>query len=256
MIVLPDPLVTALLNNNGNLYVWSGQAAGGQRLSVYAGNDTVQELSNLNEGCPPYAGAVDAIGSRIYWGTSTTYPEASSSVFSYGSVDGRIPPALHNVIRTSKSTPGDNPNVSALRVVEQGGFDVPKLVVGWRDDTNPGLDKYSSSATLNSVWRSQLYNVGKKFTVREIRIPLAKAVAANMTLTPKVYVDDASSNYGTSNGMKVVNTTNYPNSEREIRLYPQGVSGKNNFFLEFSWDSTVPLPVEMPIRIKIDVHAE
>jgi len=67
-VPIPDPLVTAMKYLNWDLYIWSGNAVNGVRLSVYAGGQTVSQVAFLEEGTPPMAGAVDALGSKIVFG--------------------------------------------------------------------------------------------------------------------------------------------------------------------------------------------
>lgn len=110
-----------------------------------------------------------------------------------------------------------------------------------------GLDKFSTSATLASVWRSATYNIGKSFTIKKIRIPLGATLAANMTITPKLFIDDASS----SKTLNTINSTNY--SGRQVTLFPDK-AGTNNFMLELRFTGTVQLPVIFPILIEVDIN--
>ena len=77
-----------------------------------------------------------------------------------------------------------------------------------------------------------MFNIGKKFVIKEIRIPLAVAVVANMTITPKVFLDDYSSS--STAGLTAINNTNYPNSERHIEQHPT-IAGNHNFCLELGY---------------------
>lgn len=246
-ISISDSLATACINRNGQLYVFSGSANNGIRVIRYLGGDSWKTEDLIEEGTPPFAGAVDSVGDRLVWGAYTTIPETSSCVFSLGSKNPNLPMGRHNIIKTKSA--GANPLTTALKLVQQESIAEPRLIVAWRDDTTRGLDRLDTdnSETLGSVWR-KLIVVGKRFVIRTIRYPLAKAVAANMTLTPKIYVDDASS----STTLTVINSTNYPNSDRFIRQEPK-VFGKNNFELELKWTGTVSLPVSTPIIIDLEI---
>jgi len=134
-----------------------------------------------------------------------------------------------------------------MSYVEKTDNKSPRMIIGWKDDSNVGVDKVSTTETFKAIWRSRLYNVGKRFVVRQLRLPLGAAVAANMTLTPKVYVDDASA----STTLTVINNTNYASSERFVRLIPN-VTGNNNFFVELAWTGTASLPVTLPISVDIE----
>jgi hypothetical protein len=93
---------------------------------------------------------------------------------------------------------------------------------------------------------------GGYFDIKKINIPLGVAVATNMTLTPKLYLDDESKTVT----QKVVNSTNFPNSDRIITLYPQGAQGYNNFYLELKWTGTVNMPVLLPITVELEVKTD
>jgi hypothetical protein len=241
-INLQDSLVSALLNSNGTLYVFSGNTVNGVRVSKYLGGDVMSQLSFQDEGFPPFAGAIDAIGNKIMWGGFVTYPEAAAVVSSYGS-KSNLPLGLHNIARSTSA--GANQNVTALKIVQQDSGLQPKMAIGFGDDSVKGLDKYSSSATLASVWRSQCFSIGKSFTIKKIRIPLGVTLASNMTITPKIYIDDASS----SKTLSVINSTNY--SGRQVTL-PVDKAGTNNFILELRWTGTVVCPVIFPIIIDLE----
>ena len=243
-VTLPDPFVTALLNNNGVLYTWSGNNVDGVRISSYIGGDSIKQIGYLEEGFPPFAGAVDAVGNRISWGANKTNPSTAACVYSIGSKTN-LPEGMNNIAITSSS--GDNPATYSLSYVEQTDNKSPRMIIGWKDDSNVGVDKVSTTETFKAIWRSRLYNVGKRFVVRQLRLPLGAAVAANMTLTPKVYVDDASA----STTLTVINNTNYASSERFVRLIPN-VTGNNNFFVELAWTGTASLPVTLPISVDIE----
>ena len=248
-VTLPDPYVTALLNNNGILYLWTGNNSDGVQLLAYLGGDTVKQIAFLEEGAPPYAGAVDAWGDRIVWGCDKTTPSTNASVYALGSKVSALSRGIHNIAKSKSG--GANPAVYSVKYLEHASNKAPRLVIGWRDDSNQGIDKIdtNNSETLASVWRSSIFRVGRRFTVKRIRFPLGKAVAANMTLTPKIWIDDASA----STTLTAINNTNYSASERYINQYPNDVVGRNNFFLELNWTGTVPLPVSLPIEIEIEI---
>ena len=139
--------------------------------------------------------------------------------------------------------------VTSVKNVQQSSFAYPKFVAGWRDASAFGIDA-SSTTYGTSVWRSQMFNIGKKFVVKRIRIPLAEAVAANMTITPKLFLDDYSSSSTT--GLTVINVTNYANSERTV-VYTPDISGNHNFCFELRWSGTALLPVLFPIEIEVEM---
>jgi len=248
-VSLPDPLVTALLNVNGILYIWSGNANNGVRLSRYIGGETISEVAYQEEGVPPFAGAVDALGSRLVWGSFTTYPVSSASVSAYGSKNDSLPKGLNNIVKTTSV--GANQNVTTLKYVQQASNIQPRLIVGWGDNSAKGLDKLSTTATFGSVFRSKFFNVNRRFTIKSIRIPLANAVDATTSIIPKIFIDDSS----TSVTLNTINNTNFPSKRKAMYRAPDltAATGQNNFFLEFTWGSTTTMPILLPIELVVDI---
>jgi hypothetical protein len=76
------------------------------------------------------------------------------------------------------------------------------------------------------------------------------AVAANMTLTAKIFLDNfTSSSLGSS---RTINSANYANEELFVEWKDVDITGNNNFVLELRWSGTALLPVLMPIVIDVD----
>ena len=250
---LPDQLITAMKYVNGILYVFSGSASGGMRISRYLGGESFEELFYLDDQYPPLQGAVDYQINRIVWGASTTTPAVSGSVFSLGSKVRNLQMGVQNIL---KSTAGaTTPMVTTLKYIQQGAKAQP--IVGWKDNTGDasalvcGIDKLSTTYG-TSIWRSRMERVGSSFQIKEVRIPLAQAMGANQTITMKIYTDDGS----TASTLTTINSTNYPNSDRFIKVYPQGVFGKNNFFIELTFSGTALATVSLPISYIISIEKE
>ena len=247
-VFLPDPLCTASLNVNGKVFIWTGNAVNGVRLSQYLGGESVQEIVYQEEGMPPFAGAVDALGNRIVWGGYITNPEAYAVVWAWGSKDARIPKGLHNIVLTNSD--GATPIVTALKYVQQSSNITPKVVVGWNNASDSGTDKYATAGTLGAEIR-WMFNIGTKFNITRISIPLAGAVAANTTISPSCHFDDLS----VSKNLTVINNTNYPSMRKiiykgtELKDY----IGKNNFVFKIMFTDSNPLPVALPIKFEIEV---
>lgn len=247
IVELPDPLVTAMKFVNGILYVFSGSGTGGMRISRYLGGQQFEELFYLDDQFPPLQGAVDYNINRIVWGASTTTPAVSASVMSLGSKVRQMGMGVHNILRTTSA--GSTPNCTAVKFIQQGSKVQP--IAGWTDGTAKGLDKLSTTHG-TSIWRSRLERVGQTFSIKEIRIPLAQAVAANQTITVKVLTDDQS----TTDTVATINSTNYSTSQRYITIYPQGVGGNNNFLLELTFSGTALATVALPITYVIEINRE
>lgn len=247
---IADPLITALQNVNGLLYIFSGNSSSGFRISKYIGGDSVREVAYFEDGHPPFAGAVEAIGSKMMFGSMTNYPEISASVFSFGSKRGDLPQKLHNVIR-SNATAADTPRITSMKKTQQSSNVEPKVIVGWGDGSGYGVDK-SGTGTFNSVWRSELFKINKPFYIERIRIPLGIKLAANMEIVLKLIVDDGSA----TKTLQTINTTNYTAGARKIIYKPQELltdeaNGVNNFMLELNWGGSTELPVLLPIEIDV-----
>lgn len=248
-VEFPDPLITALKNVNGVLYVFSGSAAGGVRVSRFIGGYSFEEVAYLEEGTPPMQGAVDHILNRIYFGTYVTEPASAACVFAIGSKRARLGRGIQNVLKTVSA--GATQNVTALKLVQQNGFIKPAPIVAWRDDSNNGIDKLSTTYG-TSVWQSEVVPVGRPFRVMKLQLPLAQAMAANMTLTAKIVVDNGT----TTHTLRTINNTNFPNSEKNILLYDDGIRGKHDFYLELTWSGSALCTVSLPISIELETEED
>lgn len=252
---LPDPIATAMMNWNGTLVIWSGNANNGVRVSMYAGGEVITDRNGayLEEGLPPLAGAVDALGNRVVWGGFTTYPENTACVYGLGSKNAQLPRGVHNIVRTTSSN-STNQICTAVKFVQQASNVTPRLLPAWTDGAGQGIDKLSTTATYASVWRSAVINVNTKFRITKIRFALGAVTASGMTLTPKVFFDDASN----SVTLTTINSTNY-SGKRHVTYEPPAISatlGENNFFIELRWTGTVALPILLPIKIELDVFED
>lgn len=258
-IPLPDPLVTAIVNNNGTLYLFSGAFNNGYRLLRYEGGQTVTTLYYSNHGSPPLPGAVSSVGDRIVWGThgqisSTTpgTPEYYGIVKAYGSKDPNFFGGVHTIINSPAAGTSTDGVVTAVAQLQQASFAKQRFVVGYRDASATAIANMGTTYGTH-VWRSRVFNIGQKFQIKRLKLNFGAAVAANMTITPTIFLDDFSSS--TTTGLTVINSTNYANSERTVTMYPTAV-GTNNFVLELRSTGTALLPVTVPITIDFEFTAD
>ena len=121
-------------------------------------------------------------------------------------------------------------------------------IVGSRDGTGVQIDKRSTTYQ-TSFYRSDLYKIGDKFSIIKIEIPLVDAVAANQTLSVQI----VSNSFTTTTTLATVNSTNYPNGERTITLYPAGLLLRNNFVLDLTFSGTSLMVVGLPIKIIVQL---
>jgi hypothetical protein len=252
---LPDPLITAMRQVNCALYVFSGSASGGMRISRYSGGHSFEEIAYLDDCYPPLQGAVDTILNRIIWGSATTTPATSASVFSLGSKSRATSMGVHNII---KSTAGaTTPSVTSLRYVQLGARSEP--IVGWKDNTGTlgalvaGMDKLSTTYINGAnIWRSEIFRMGQPSIIKKIRIPLASAISTNNSFTVKIYKDDGSANVKLSDGNTSYTASNTNNSgKRFVDVYAGGES-VNNFFIEITNNGTALTTISLPITILVE----
>jgi hypothetical protein len=243
---LPDPLITAMKNVNGQLYVFTGTATGGMRISRYLGGQSFEEVYYADDQVPPLQGAVDFMINRIVYGAHTTSPATSASVMAVGSKSRMMNLGVHNILKSTSS--GTTPWATAVKYITQGATAQP--IVGWTDGSAKGLDKITTTYG-TSIWRSQVFSLGANGRVHKIRLPLAQAISSNMAATVKIYSDDGSS----SSTVKSISNTD-DNGKKDIVIYPQGVSFKNNFFMEITWTGSALMTIATPITIEVEYEVE
>lgn len=242
---MPDEYISALLNVNGVIYIFSGNLNGtGVRISVLAGGYTVTPLGFLQDSCPPFPGAVDHKINRIIFGGFADHLNDYGCVWAMGSKARGFENSLFNIMRATATT-GTGTGVTALLYAESSGFLTPKQFAGWSDGSAYGIDLPNTTYG-RSILRSDTFRVGEPFKITEVHIPLAQAVGANMTLIPTLYMDDRSS----TTALTTINNTNYTASERHIWYPNVEVYGKNNFMFELKLDGTALLTPGLPIIIK------
>jgi hypothetical protein len=251
IIVVPDQIITALKYQNGILYGWSSNLKGGSRFWIYIGGDQIQTLKYIPDCTAPLAGAITADSNRIMWGGYTLNPTNSASVFAFGSKSDLFPRGLHNIARSTVTATTSNGIVTCLKNVLQDNKPHPNLIIGATDGTNTNLDKRSTTYQ-TSVIRSRLYQIGTPFRITQLKIPLAQAIAANMTITPKLYFDNGSS----SKTGTIINNTNY-SGKRIITMnqsnFENSTSGDSDFYLELTMSGTTLSTVNLPIEIGIEL---
>lgn len=248
-VKLPGVL-TALFNEGGKIYAWSGSIAGNgkHKLYLYDGALDFVEVKRIPEGFPPHPYAVDSLDGRIIWGSFLTEPIAASVVHAYGGISPRALQTIYKSGLTHTTTDGI---ITALKWVLQG---ITGLVTGGQNsNTSQFLLEKVSTTYGTSIFRSKMFNIGQNFTVKEVKLPLGATLAANMTLIPKLYIDDFSKNAV----LRTINSTNYTDTNRNrlIKGVPTtDANGQNNFCLELAWSGTALLPVLLPIIISVEVQ--
>ena len=248
-VPLLDPLATSLINSNGILRIFSGGAAGGVRLSKYLGGYSVETELFWEEGTPPLAGAVEAMGEAIVFPINITYPETGVGIFTWGGRGAPFEPVLHCIGQCSDTAQSLTRAYSLAQIVQNAHYEAPKFILGWyRESTTGGLDEYSQTKGV-ALYRSNFYKIGRSFQITKMKLNFGQAIASNNTLVPKFFFDemDASS----TKTLTTINSTNAPSAiSYTYRDELDACIGDHSFFLELRWSGSAVLPVQLPIIIE------
>jgi len=253
-VEFPDDIISAMKNVNGTLYIASGNKGGsGFRVSRYVGGNTVQEIAYSELGAPPFQGGMDGTSDRLLFGSDVSVPTQASCVFSLGLQKSGLSNGLFIPYRGSSSETDTTTTAICMGAGTNFLSYYPLACFSDGDSgSTGGLDSFGTGnyGTVPQIFWSQVYNLGQRFKITKIRIPLAQAIAANMTVVPKVYTDDGA---GTTHTLTTINNTNYPNSERNIVIRPEGCTGQHNFWLELTWSGSALCVVGLPITIEYEL---
>lgn len=242
-VELPDPMCSALENVNGVLYTFSGNPGDlGVRICRFVGGYSFEEIAYLEDSQLPFPGATSHLLSRVLFGGHSASMGNYGSLYALGSKIGGISSGLFNIMRSSTPV-GTGVTVTSVAVPENTDFVNPTYLIGWRDGNEYGVDRNATTYGI-AKWISENYRIGKEFEIQEIRIPVAQAIAADMTVAVKILVDNES----TSTTVGTINNTSYSASERQIVMRPS-VRGKHDFELAFDWSGTALLSLGLPIEI-------
>lgn len=231
---LSDPLITALRNVNGTLYVVSGSTDKGlggayTRVNVFAGGYTMRPVEFLKDYKPTFSGATAHSGSKFYYGIET-------EVRGIGSATGLLSQYASTTIYEMGAS------VSAICTYETPSQSEANFLIG---TTTPGFFYTGTGSAVGRTFLSQRYKIGHPFQITKVTFPTNGI--SNGTITPTVNLDDSSS----SASLAVFNSTNYAASEKRYVDYPI-INGLNDFKLVLTWPTTSTTTVYLPIVIEID----
>lgn len=252
-VEFPDQIITGLKNVNGVLYVISGDVnSQGFRISRFVGGYSVEEIYFSESGQAPFPGAILGRANTLWFGTISDIPETAPSVLSWGLQKSNLGAGLFNIMRGTGTA---RVVMSMVENPKSEYFENLLPIIGCSLDGDNGVDTTIDvpSATYSNgpqVFWSQTYRIGQPFKITKIRIPLAQAVAANMTVTPKIYTDDGA---GTTYTLTTINNTNFPNSERNIIIRPTNATCQHDFWLELRWTGSALCTVGLPITIEYEL---
>lgn len=292
-VEFPDPVIYALLNTNGVLYVFSGQISQtGVRVTRFAGGYTFEQVSYIDHAYPPLAGAVDGFLNRVLFGGKTTEPNPTvydvnttttsqipsnsygrGCVWGIGSKKSPVEMSLFNVMGTSQTT--SSTVVTAVKLYNQSGMDTLAPIVCWTDGTTHGCDTTLSASgdystqdlgggTLSanasygppSVWRSQVYRIGQPHKITKISIPFVQRSDlgdGSAGLTVGILSDGGDSQ---SNYKRLIDYTGSFESRNRLVLRPNGLTADHRFVLELVFTSNSGSPymrVGFPIVIEYEL---
>lgn len=105
-----------------------------------------------------------------------------------------------------------------------------------------------------SVWRSQVFQIGKQFEILQIGIVVAGGLSGAKEIIPTLYFDNEHrSSVGTA-----MNTANYPDGDKLVVLsaknFANGVRGNSNFFFQLQFTGSDLAVVKMPLTIQLEIH--
>lgn len=252
-VEFPDSLITATKNVNGVLYVVSGNyQTEGFRVTKFVGGYSFQEVYLSETGEPCLQGGIDSLLNRVVFGNHTTIPESDGCVYGLGLQKASLSTGAFNLMRATGGNASTSVTAVCFADATSMSFSVP--IIGWTQagdgstGATHGLDKQGTAYNnAPSVWWSDLKRIGERFQIEQVTFPLAQAIAANMTLTPKLYFDDGQTTHD-FNGT-VINNTSYSGKKR-IKLSPKAAFGETNFWLELKWTGSALCTVALPIIIK------
>lgn len=256
----PDAIITAQKNINGVLYVASGNInVQGFRITRFIGGYSFEEVYYSETGEPPLQGAFEGLLNRLVFGTHTNVPESDGCVYAVGLQKAILGSGLFNIMRATGGTSSTSVTAVAFADSVEFGFNVP--IIGWTQagdgstGASHGLDKQGTVYNnAPSVFWSETYRLGQLFKIAKIRLPLAQAVAANMTLIAKIYTDDG---VGQTYTLQTINNTNYSGDRDSIFRSDSSSKelwGRHNFWLELRWSGSALLTVNLPVIIDVELY--
>lgn len=250
-VSVPAPFISALLNKGGIIYVWYGfsaDASEGTMVGTYTGGYNVNMIDFHDTGRLPLAGAVAAYGDRI---TYANDKEVYALGYKNPKVGSRT--ARHSIGQSSEAS--GSSYINALAYVSQPSGAEPIVVIG----TNESIEQTRTlnSSVSGSIWRSELINVGKRFKINKIAIPLDFGVGSSTQVQVRIYYD----NSNTTVQLNDINDSSFENGARRIVYKEREISEAGsggaanytpyyNFFIEFTINSNNA--IMLPIEIEVD----
>lgn len=247
---IPDTLGTALLNDNGTLYVFASNGANTYCSTYkYLGGQAFQKMDtkrNATATTSPFASAVESINGRI--------------TFSTGHEIRAIGYTRPGLLGKAKNNVAVEPNNKFIGGLKFGAVAGSEFAGGLLYGSATGLMQVTAngSTALSSEWRSEPFYVGKPFRVLGVRFPFTGPMEANVTITPSIICDQDQTWSGEASGLPVMNSTNYPTTDDSrgtvADMAPIDAWGFHTFHLKLVFTGTnAGFGINMPIEIEIEI---
>jgi hypothetical protein len=247
-VEFPDPLITALKNINGILYVFSGNnGSRGFRISRFVGGYTFEEVGYFETGQPPHSGAVDGRGDNLIFGSFSYFPTEAACVYSLGLHKSKLSSGLFNIARDSSGQIGRVVSALGYNVAnfdQQGFFFAASYLATIGGNINMTNQEGLSTAA-PPIWWSQIYKIGQPFKITKIRIQGTRADGGG-SIIPTLYFDDGITT-------KTLRTINYSSGDNSFVIRPDSATAKMNFWLELKWADAKVWSVALPILIEYEL---
>lgn len=265
----PDPIITAMKNSNGVLYVFSsftitptaGSAVTYTRISRYIGGNSFEQIG-LSVSNPPLAGAVDGVMNRVIFAGDTSF---GGGVMAIGTKKSPISNSIF-CIRGSTST-SNSVSDTAITALAAPGADYTDLISGFTCDNghfldgttynNAGISTYSQS-----YFSGPVHRVGKKFKITKVTIPILHYFNGTY---PDVKISfcldrELTYDYDGINIVGTINDTNYPFNNaagvQRIVIRPTNLVGNNNFFMVIKFNNAVVSSYDTLAMITFPIEIE
>jgi hypothetical protein len=265
----PDPYISAMLNSNGILYLFSGlpQGQGGVRVSRYLGGKSFEQVAYLTNGTPPLPGAVDGVMNKIFFGSeiSEVIDQQHAAAYSIGLTNSQVSNALHCPMVAGVQ--GSTGVTTALRMFSQPGlaYELPALAVM---DTHGAswLETVASTYVYNTFTTKKI-NVGQRFKINKITLPFLRNISSSdMPLTVSI-IADGQFQYGIGTTIGGPTGATYGGAARAVirpsaQATPDSLQGippfEQGFMLNFVWGGGTTTyssanGIALPITIEIEL---
>lgn len=269
----PDVLITALLNTNGVIYVFSTNKIGndtdtnGVRIMRMVSPYSFEQIAYNGNTIAPLPGAVDGSVNRIIWGGKCVTP-GESVVYAIGTPESPLNNAIYCPLRSMASS--SLYPVTALKFGNQYNLALSGSapILGWGNGTTGtgvnGLDKGGGQTNDAGaqMWQSRAFLIGSKFKITKVAIPVQSEVtSAERNIAIYIIVDDNSVGGNTYTLTPINSVTHVSGTYRQIRRGDQNggdITGEHLFYLKLVWTGTqiANYKVALPITIEYEILSD